>query len=110
MQNNFLSPLLFVLVLALALLSVVAIFYLYITAKNRERLALIAKGMNPNLANSSFWPQVGIIVAGIGAGLNVGDLLNTGANAPLMAIFGAAVGLVIFHALRKLIKRKESKI
>ena len=30
-------------------MSIVAIFYLFITAKNRERLALIEKGMDPKV-------------------------------------------------------------
>ena len=49
MQTNSLSPVILILVVLLVLLTVVAIFYLYINAKNRERLALIEKGMNPNL-------------------------------------------------------------
>ena len=101
MQNNFLPPLLFVLVIVLVLLSIVAIFYLYITAKNRERLALIEKGMNPNLARSDFWPQVGIIGGGIGAGLMFGDLVRGGTYGPLMAILFAGVGLVIYNVIRR---------
>ena len=104
MQNNFLSPLLAVLVIALVLLSIVAIFYLYLTAKNRERLALIEKGMNPNLANSDFWPRVGIIGGGISTGLIVGDIAFKGAGGgygPLMGIAFAGVGLIVFNLLRK---------
>lgn len=104
MQNNFLSPLLFILVIVLVLLSVVAVFYLHITAKNRERLALIEKGLNPNLANSAFWPQVGIIGGGISAGLIVGDIAFTGSRGgygPLLSILFAGAGLVIFNVLRK---------
>ena len=101
MQINFLSPLLFVLVIVLVLLSVVAIFYLYITAKNRERLALIEKGMDPNLSRSDFWPQVGIIGGGIGAGLMVGDLVHGGTYGPLMAILFAGAGLVIYNVMSK---------
>jgi hypothetical protein len=100
MQNNFLSPILFVLVVVLVLLSIVAIFYLYITAKNRERLALIEKGMDPNLARSDFWPQVGIIGGGIAAGLIAGDV--TGLNyGPLLAMLFAGAGLVTYHVIRR---------
>lgn len=101
MQNNFLSPLLFILIFVLVLLSIVAIFYLYITAKNRERLALIEKGMDPNLSRSDFWIQVGIIGGGIGAGLIVGDYLPRSTYGPLIAILFAGAGLVIYNITRK---------
>lgn len=110
MQNNVLSPVLFVLVFVLVLLSIVAIFYLYITAKNRERLALIEKGMNPNLSRSDFWPQVGIIGGGIGAGLIVGDLIPRSTYGPLLAILFAGAGLVIYNVLRKSKMHRENKL
>lgn len=96
MQTSFLPPVLLVLIITLVLVSIVAIFYLYITAKNRERLALIEKGMNPNLANSTFWPQVGIMVGGFFGGLIVSDLFNSKFG-PLMGFLFAGAGLVIFH-------------
>lgn len=110
MENNFLSPLLFVLVIVLILLSIVAIFYLYITAKNRERLALIAKGMDPNLSRGDFWPQVGIIGAGVCTGLMVGDLWKGGAYGPLIGILFAGVGLVIFNILRRSNMRRNNGV
>lgn len=110
MQNSFLSPLLFVLVMMLVLMSIVAIFYLYITAKNRERLALIEKGMNPNLSRSDFWPQVGIIGGGIGAGLIVGDLIPRSTYGPLLAILFAGAGLVIYNILRQSKMRRDNRI
>ena len=109
MQNYNLSPLLFVLVVVLVLVSIVAIFYLHITARNRERLALIAKGMDPNLSRSDFWPQVGIIGAGVCAGLMVGDLVK-GGYGPLIGILFAGVGLVIFNILRKSKMRRDSGV
>ena len=110
MQNNFLSPLLFVLVFVLILLSIVAIFYLYITAKSRERLALIAKGMDPNLSRSDFWPQVGIIGAGVCSGLMVGELVKGGAYGPLIGILFAGAGLVIFNVLRRSKMRRDNGV
>jgi hypothetical protein len=110
MENNFFSSLLLVLVVVLVLLSIVAIFYLYITARNRERLALIAKGMDPNLSRSDFWPQVGIIGAGIGSGLMVGDLWKGGAYGPLIGILFAGAGLVIFNILRKSKMRRDNGV
>lgn len=107
MHNNFLSPILFVLVIVLVLLSIVTIFYLYITAKNRERLALIEKGMNPNLSRSDFWPNVGIIGGGIGAGLIFGDWMPNGTYGPLLAILFAGAGLVIYNMARRSMLKKE---
>lgn len=110
MQNNFLSPLLFILVIVLLLMSLVAIFYLYITAKNKERLALIEKGMDPNLSRSHFWPQVGIIGGGSAAGLIVGDLLPHSTYGPLLAIMFAGGGLVIYNVMRKSKMRRDGKV
>lgn len=101
MQNNFVSPFLFILIIVLVLLSIVAIFYLSITAKSRERLALIEKGMNPNLARSDFWIQAGIIGGGIGAGLIFGDWMPNSTYGPLFAIIFAGGGLVIYNILYK---------
>jgi|SRR5215203_3204714 len=108
MQSSFLSPLLFILVIVFILLSIVAIFYLYISAKNRERLALIERGMNPNLARSDFWPQVGIIAGGAAAGLIIGDLLPHSTYGPLVAIVFAGAGLVIYNVIRRSKMRKDS--
>lgn len=96
MQKGFLPPVLLLLIIALVLVSIVAIFYLYITAKNRERLALIEKGMNPNLARSNFWPQAGIMAGGFCGGLIVSDLFNSKFG-PLMGFLFAGAGLVIYH-------------
>ena len=101
MQNNFISPLLFILVILLVLLSIVAIFYLYITARNRERLALIEKGMDPNLARSDFWTQAGIIAGGAAAGLIVGDLLPHSTYGPLLALIFAGGGLVTYNIIKR---------
>ena len=100
MQNNFFSPFLFILIIVLVLLSVVAIFYLSITAKSRERLALIDKGMNPNLARSDFWIQVGIIGGGTALGLMSGGWVNS-SSGPLFAILFAGAGLVIYNIVYK---------
>lgn len=108
MQNNSFPLLLIILVVVLVLMSIVAIFYLYITAKNRERLALIEKGMDPNLSRSDFWLQVGIIGGGIAAGLMAGDLVP-GKFGPLFAILFAGAGLVIYNVMRKAKMRRESR-
>ena len=99
MEANF-SPLLLVSLVVLVLLSIVAIFYLYITAKNRERLALIAKGMDPNLARGDFWTKMGIIGGGTGLGLMADGILGT-SYGPLMAILLAGAGLVVYGIFRR---------
>jgi hypothetical protein len=100
MHHSALTPVLFVLLFVLLILTVGGIFYLYITAKNKERLALIEKGMDPNLARSDFWLQVGIIGAGIAAGLIFGDLIHT-TYGPLFAFLFAGGGLVVYNIYRK---------
>ena len=96
MNNTFAGSFLFILLIILILLTVFGIFYLYISSKNKERLALIEKGMNPNLANSDFWLQVGIIGGGSALGLITAGLLSS-TYGPLIAIFFAGAGLVILE-------------
>jgi hypothetical protein len=100
-MNNFSSiSFFFILLIILALLTVFGIAYLYITSKTKERLALIEKGMDPNLARSDFWLQVGIIAGGAAFGLVAGDLIQ-GKYGPLIAIFCAGAGLVVYHIVKK---------
>ncbi len=63
-------------------------------------MALIEKGMNPNLAKSDFWIQAGIIAGGSAFGLIAGDKIP-GGYGPLMAILFAGAGLVVYNILRK---------
>ena len=102
MKTDFLSPLLFVLLIVLVLLTVFGIFYLYVTSISKERMALIEKGMNPNLAKSDFWIQIGIIGAGAAFGLIAGDFLPTKFGyGPLIAIMFAGIGLIVYNIYRK---------
>lgn len=110
MQNGSISVLLMILLLVLVLLSIVAIFYLYITAKNRERLALIEKGMDPNLARSDFWIQIGIIGGGIAGGLMFSDLIPHSTYGPLFAILFAGAGLVIYNFIKRSKMRRDNGI
>lgn len=92
----------YVLLIVLALLTVFGIFYLYFTSKNKERMALIEKGMDPNLAKSDFWVQIGIIAAGASSGLILGGFLPTKFGyGPLIAIMFAGIGLVVYNIYRK---------
>ena len=100
MNSTFPTAFLFILLALLILLTVFGIFYLYISSKNKERLALIEKGMDPNLANSDFWLQVGIIGGGAALGLITAGLLSS-TYGPLIAIFFAGAGLIIYNIFRK---------
>ena len=100
MNNPSLSSFFFILLIILVLLTVFGIAYLYITSKTKERLALIEKGMDPNLARSDFWIQVGIITGGAAFGLMTGDVIPGGFG-PLVAIFFAGAGLVLYNIIRK---------
>jgi hypothetical protein len=100
MNSTFPTEFLFILLGILILLTVFGIFYLYISSKSKERLALIEKGMDPNLANTDFWLQVGIIGGGAALGLMTAGLLSS-TYGPLIAIFFAGAGLVIYNIFRK---------
>lgn len=100
MNNSFVGSFVFFLLIILILLTIFGIFYLYISAKNKERLALIEKGMDPNLAGSDFWLQVGIIGGGAALGLITAGMLSS-SYGPLIAIFFSGTGLVIYNIFRK---------
>ena len=100
MENSFYGSLFFILLIVLVLLTVFGIVYIYVTSKNKERLALIEKGMDPNLANSDFWLQVGIIAGGGALGLIVAGIIGS-TYGPLVAILFSGAGLVIYNLVRK---------
>lgn len=107
MNTESVSSVFFLLLVVLVLLTIFGIMYLYITSKNKERLALIERGMDPNLANSDFWVQVGIIGGGAALGLMVGDKIPGGFG-PLVAILFAGVGLVMYNIVAKNKARRKS--
>jgi predicted MFS family arabinose efflux permease len=100
MENSFMGSFFFMLLIVLVLLTIFGIVYIYVTSKSKERLALIEKGMDPNLANSDFWLQVGIICGGAALGLITDGILNSGYG-PLIAILFAGAGLVIYNVIRR---------
>ncbi len=108
MNNSSVNPFFFVLVIVLILLTLFGIVYLYVTAKSKERLALIEKGMDPNLAKSDFWTQVGIIGGGAASGLIAGDKIP-GGYGPLLAIFFAGGGVTIYNIIRNSKARQIKK-
>ncbi len=72
-----------------------------------EAVPVSEKGMNPNLAKSDFWIQIGIIAAGASSGLILGGYLPTKFGyGPLIAIMFAGIGLVVYNIYRK----RKSKI
>ena len=100
MNNSFLGSFFLILLTVLVLLTIFGIVYIYVTSKNKERLALIEKGMDPNLASSDFWLQVGIIGGGAALGLITAGILDS-TYGPLIGIFFAGAGLVIYNVIRK---------
>jgi hypothetical protein len=99
---GFLGGFFLMLVFILVLLTIFGIFYLYYTSKTKERLALIEKGMDPNLANSDFLTQVLIIGGGFALGLIGGDLLpGKYGYGPLTGIISAAVCIVVYTVLKR---------
>ena len=62
--------------------------------------------MDPNLANSDFWLQVGIIAGGAALGLITAGIMNS-TYGPLVAILFAGAGLVIYNVIRKNKARKN---
>lgn len=106
-MNN--SPLLsvsLVLLFVLVLLTVFGIVYLHITFKSKERLALIEKGMDPNLANNDFWTQVGIISGSGAFGLVAGDKIP-GNYGVLIAIMFAGAAIVVYNILKRKGRRNK---
>lgn len=106
MENTFFSSTLFFLIVVLVLATIFGIFYLYFTTRNRERMALIEQGMDPNLANSDFWVIVALIGAGMAGGLILGDLL-TGGYGPLVGFIVAGVNVVVYHFVKAARRRKR---
>jgi len=100
MNTQSLSSVFFLLLIVLILLTIFGIMYLYTTSKSKERLALIEKGMDPNLAKSDFWVQIGIIGGGAALGLMVGDKIP-GGYGPLVAILFAGAGLIVYNIIVK---------
>lgn len=108
MQPSSLFSATFVLLVVLVLLTIFGICYLFITSKHKERLALIEKGMDPNLANNDFWTQVGVIGGGASLGLIAGDKIP-GGYGPLVAILFAGAAIVIYNILKRKNRRNDFK-
>ena len=111
MDKNFLDaiqePILCLLGLGLSFMPLF-IIYKAIQLKNRERLALIEKGMDPSLADSKPKSKQnnfknGLILIGIAIGVITGYILNLMFNIPNFVAYSSAILvfcgilLIIFH-------------
>lgn len=83
--------------------SIFGIFYLYITSRNKERLALIEKGADASIFNigkrtGSSWKVIvlnlAFLLMGIGAGVFIASLLETYTTMDDNAVYPALVFLM----------------
>jgi len=99
--------------------SLFGILYIYFMTRNKERLALIEKGVSAELfsnpINSGKWNlKLGIMAIGVGVGIVIGNLfvtiglLNEEVAYPSMVFIFAGVGLVASYYLTEG-KKSESK-
>ena len=91
--------------------TIFGVIFMFLTTRNRERMALIEKGADANLfrskrsaANSL---KYGMVAVGVGLGIFVGYILEVyaGMEAPIpyfamIALFGGS-GLILFYLNRK---------
>ena len=95
--------------------AVFGIVYLYLTTRNKERMALIEKGASAELFNkpaktSTWWLKIGIMAMGVGLGILMGNALtNAGLDEevamPSMIFLCAGLGLVVSYFVTR--KREE---
>jgi len=96
--------------------SIFGVFYLFISSRNKERLALIEKGADASIFNigkraGSSWKVIIINLAfllmGIGLGVFIANLLDTYSNLdsdavyPALIFFMAGVGLFLGYSQTK---------
>lgn len=96
--------------------SIVLILYLYLSTRNKERMALIEKGADANLFKSKSKPfpvlKLGMFIAGIGLGILFGNIVavSTPLEEPtayfsMIFLFGGS-SLILSHLLEEK-KRKK---
>jgi hypothetical protein len=96
--------------------TVFGILYVYLTNRNKERLALIEKGADASLFNTGkegnrffnwnkFTLKTGMLFMGIALGIMVGaimsnaGILDEDANYPAMIFFFGGLSLVLFYII-----------
>lgn len=86
--------------------AVFGIVYMYLTTRNRERMALIEKGANAEMFNKTkdgkWWLKFGIVGVGVGIGILLGNvLIQAGLDQeiamPSMIFICAGLGLVVSY-------------
>lgn len=91
--------------------TVILIIYLFLSTRNKERMALIEKGADANLFKAKARPfpvlKLGMFITGIGLGILFGNIIAV--NTPIeevtayfsMIFLFAGVSLIISHLLEK---------
>ena len=97
--------------------TVFGIYYVHITTRNKERMALIEKGADASLFNTGkegqksyfswnkFTLKIGMFFMGIALGIIIGAILSyagvlyDGANYPSMIFFFGGLSLVLFYII-----------
>ncbi len=111
MAENILVPL-------IVFATIFGIFYVFLTTRNKERLALIEKGADASLFNTNrkynwknFTLSSGMLLVGIGVGIMFGAFfsksipLEEGVAYPMSIFTFAGLGLIIYYFVaRKLDK------
>ncbi|RLD30028.1 MAG: hypothetical protein DRI75_01355 [Bacteroidetes bacterium] len=106
-------------ILAVIFGSIFGVFYLYISSRNKERLALIEKGADASIFNlgkraGSSWKVIvlnfAFLLMGVGLGTFLASILDTYSNLdsdavyPALIFFMAGVGLYVgFTQTRKVV-------
>ena len=81
-------------------LIIFGIFYIYISARNKERLALIEKGADASIfmrgqSKSPIWKVIllnlALLLIGIGIGIFIASILTTNSNLDSDAIYPATI-------------------
>jgi hypothetical protein len=93
-------------------------FYIFFTTRNKERLALIEKGANPELFKSKAEPnsghaifKLGLFSIGIALGIVAGYFLSAAGMNEVAAYFSmiflfGGIGLVVSYLLQKKLEKK----
>jgi ABC-type cobalamin transport system permease subunit len=97
--------------------TVFGVYYVHITTRNKERMALIEKGADASLFNTGkegmkfsfswnkFTLKAGMLFMGVALGIMAGALLSyagvlyEGANYPSMIFFFGGLSLVLFYVI-----------
>ena len=90
-------------IMAIIFGSIFGVFYLYISSRNKERLALIEKGADASIFNlgkraGSSWKVIvlnlAFLLMGIGLGVFLANLLDTYSNLDSQAVYPALIFLM----------------